>query len=154
MTGPPIEGATPPATVIKIANPVVKRVLRSPLHRLLSGRVMLLTVTGRKSGRTYTVPVGRHEAGDGAFLVSADGEWRHNLRGGADVRVTLDGRDRKAHVTPVEDPDRAAELFQQMLGGAGARMLAVKVNVDRTPTVAEIKPVIAKRLISRLELVD
>ena len=51
---------------------------------------MLLTVTGRKSGRAYTLPIGRHQQPDGTFVLSAGGNWRHNLRGGADVRVTLE----------------------------------------------------------------
>jgi hypothetical protein len=32
--------------------------LRSPLHGLLSNGMMLLTVTGRKTGKKYTTPVG------------------------------------------------------------------------------------------------
>ncbi len=76
---------------------------------------MLLTVTGRKTGRAYTVPVGRHESGDGSLVLSAGGNWRYNLRGGADVRVTLDGRERAAHAVLEEDPDRAAQAFKTLL---------------------------------------
>ena len=57
--------------------------------------------------------------------------WRHNLHGGAAVRVTLDGRERAAHAVLDEDPDRAAEAFKTMLDHAGPRALAVTVNVDR-----------------------
>ena len=31
--------------------------LRSPLHGLVSGRIVLLAFTGRRSGRRFTVPV-------------------------------------------------------------------------------------------------
>jgi hypothetical protein len=60
--------------------------------------------------------------------------------GGADVRVLLDGREDAAHAMLEEDPIRAAEAFRSMLGDAGPRALGVKVNVDRAPTAAEIKP--------------
>lgn len=115
---------------------------------------MLLTVTGRKTGRTYTLPVGRHESPDGTFVLSAGGNWRHNLRGGADVQVTLDGRARSGHAVLEDDLDRAAEAFKAMLDRSGPRALGVKVNVDRAPTVAEIRPVLADRGVAYLTLAD
>ncbi|HEV2742068.1 MAG TPA: nitroreductase/quinone reductase family protein [Rubrobacter sp.] len=46
-----------------VLNVGVGLLLRSPLHGLAGGRIMLLTVTGRRSGRSLTVPVSylRHE---------------------------------------------------------------------------------------------
>ena len=149
-----MQDARPPRNVIRIVNPVVNALLRSPLHRLLGKNLMLLTVTGRKTGRTYTVPVGRHESRDGTFVLSASGNWRHNLRGGAAVRLTLDGRERAAHAVLEEDPERAAEAFKTMLDQAGPRALGVKVNVDRSPTIAEIRPVLARRTVAYLHLTD
>ena len=45
-------------------NPLVAAVLRSPFHWLLSFGLMLITVTGRRSGRRYTIPVGYQRHGD------------------------------------------------------------------------------------------
>ena len=104
-----MEQGQPPRSVLRVVNPVVSALLRSPLHRLLSREYMLLTVTGRKTGRSYTIPVGRHEF-DGAFVVYAAGGWRLNLRGGADVRLTLDGHERTGHAELEEDPARVAGL--------------------------------------------
>ncbi len=115
---------------------------------------MLLTVTGRRTGRAYTILVGRHQAEDGTFLLSASGNWRHNLHGGTDVRLLLDGRQRTAQAVMEEDPDRTAELFRSMLERAGARALAVKVNVDRLPSCDEIKPALAVRGVAYLHLTD
>jgi deazaflavin-dependent oxidoreductase (nitroreductase family) len=156
MDPPAVEDAKPSKSILRSANPVMKALLRSPLHRLLSKNFMLLTVTGRKTGRAYTFPVGRHQSPDGTFVLSAGGSWRHNLRGGADVRVTLDGREHPAHATLEEDPDRAAEAFKTMLDRAGARALAVKVNVDRSPTPPEIREALAAsgREVAYLRLTD
>ena len=41
----------------KLYNPLVLLLLRSPLRVAMSNSTMLLTFTGRKSGRTYTTPV-------------------------------------------------------------------------------------------------
>jgi len=49
-------------------NPIIVPILRSPLHWVLSAGLMLITVTGRKTGRRYTIPVGYHEDAD-VFVV-------------------------------------------------------------------------------------
>lgn len=41
-----------------------------------------------------------------------------------------------------------------MLDRAGPRALAVKVNLDRPPTVTEIKPALADRGVAYLQLTD
>src|SRR5215218_8339765 len=40
----------------RIVNPALKAILRSPIHGLASGRLALITYTGRRSGREYTLP--------------------------------------------------------------------------------------------------
>ena len=47
---------TPFVVLNRVVNPLVRGVLRSPAHRVLSGRLALLTVTGRRSGRTFRSP--------------------------------------------------------------------------------------------------
>ena len=154
MDKPAVQDAPPPKLVLRFVSPLIKAVLRSPMHRLLSKKLMLLTVTGRRTGRTYTVPVGRHPSPDGGLVLSAGGAWRHNLRGGADVRLTVDGRERAAHAVLEEDPARAAAALGRLLERAGPRALALKVNVDRTPTVAEIEPAMADRAIAYVSFRD
>jgi hypothetical protein len=43
---------------VQTDEPVMKALLRSPLHRLLDGTLVLLTYTGRKTGKQYTIPIG------------------------------------------------------------------------------------------------
>lgn len=65
-------------------------VLRSPFHGLLSSGMMLITVTGCKTGRKYTTPVGYYR-NDGYLwvLTSRDRTWWRNLQGGAEVSLLL-----------------------------------------------------------------
>ncbi|MEA2428589.1 MAG: hypothetical protein QOF37_2217 [Thermoleophilaceae bacterium] len=153
MVAPPVENAEPPPAAIRVMNPLLKALLRSPLHRIASKNLMLLTVTGRKTGRTYTTPVGRHEV-DGRLVLSASGNWRHNLRGGADIGLLIDGRERKAHAVYEEDVDRAAEMFRRLVEGSSPRAMAVKVNVDRPLTAEDIKPLMATRGVAYVTLSD
>jgi deazaflavin-dependent oxidoreductase (nitroreductase family) len=65
-------------------------VLRSPFHGMLSNGMMLITVTGRKTGKTYTTPVGYYEEGGYLWVItSRDRKWWRNLQGGADVNLLL-----------------------------------------------------------------
>jgi deazaflavin-dependent oxidoreductase (nitroreductase family) len=92
-------------------NRILVRLLRSPLSRLVDGGLMLLTVTGRRNGRTFTFPVQYVE--DGRVLwVYAGGNgaksWWRNLVNGADVEVLLRRRVYPATaiaVTPAEAPE-------------------------------------------------
>jgi hypothetical protein len=142
--------------VIRVVNPVIRVLLRSPAHGLLSKQLMLLKVTGRKSGRVYTIPVGRHEL-DGELVVSAAGAWRHNLRGGAPVRVIVDGRERGGYAELEEDPEQVAHVYKTLLDRVGikkARQVGLKVNLDRLPTAEEVGPAVAQRGIARIRLTD
>jgi hypothetical protein len=84
------------AVVNRTANPVLAALLRSPLHGLASGRLALITVTGRRSGRRYTFPVGYERDGERVRIGVGWPDrkrWWRNLRGGAPVELRLRGRD-------------------------------------------------------------
>lgn len=66
--------------------------LRSPFYPLLSRTTMILTVTGRSSGRRYTFPV-RYLCNGARVPVSTDSRWWRNLRGEAPVNLRLCGRE-------------------------------------------------------------
>jgi hypothetical protein len=90
-------GHAPFAFFNRAANPFVTGLLRSPLHRLASGNLALITVTGRLSGREYTFPVGYSES-DGRLLIGVGAaeqkRWWRNLRQPAPVRLRLRGAER------------------------------------------------------------
>ena len=92
------EGHAPFAVFNRVGNPGVRLLLRSPLHPLVSGRLALITVTGRKSGRSYTIPVSYRRTGDVVKIgVGWPGRkaWWRNLRGeGAPVTMLLRGEQR------------------------------------------------------------
>ena len=90
-------------------NPLVAWVLRSPLHPVLSPGLVLVQVTGRRTGRRYWIPVGYQRDGDTlTVLVSrpARKQWWRNYRQPAPVEVWLRGRKRagRAEVVAVGSP--------------------------------------------------
>ncbi|MBY0278570.1 nitroreductase/quinone reductase family protein [Candidatus Binatia bacterium] len=75
-------------------NPLVVRLLRSPLHHLIGGGLMLITVTGRRTGRRYTIPVGYQRDGDLLHVLvskAARKQWWRNFRTPATLEVELRG---------------------------------------------------------------
>lgn len=154
---PPIEGVEPPEKLAELINPIVKALLLSPLHWLVGKHLLLLTFTGRKSGRTYQVVVGGHEV-DGNLVVTTGTtgrKWRLNFRGGLPVLVTIEGRERHGRGELIEDPEEVARVHELLLerdGLKNARRLGLKVNVDRRPTREELKAVLVGRGVIRIEL--
>jgi len=68
----------------KVSNPFVRLILSSPLHSMLGGRLILITYTGRKSGKKHTLPVQYAKSGDDLIVVAGYHQhkrwWRNLLR--------------------------------------------------------------------------
>lgn len=97
-------------------NRLLGSILRSPLHLIASGGVMLITVTGRRSGRHYTLPVEYRRQGALVTVTSRrDRTWWRNLRGGAPVAVRIRGRDLAGSAEVIED--RSAVEAELQAGG-------------------------------------
>ena len=106
-----------PEALFSIINPVVRALLRSPIHGLISDSLMLVTYTGRKSQRRFTTPVRYVQTGDNVrCFTSAETLWWRSMRGGADVVLRLYGEDRSFHATVIEnEPDRIREALENYL---------------------------------------
>jgi hypothetical protein len=76
----------------RLLNHAVAALLRSPLHGLISRDLMLITFTGRKSGRSYTTPVTYSQQGEQIVFHSTQRWWK-NLEGSALVTLRLRGRE-------------------------------------------------------------
>jgi deazaflavin-dependent oxidoreductase (nitroreductase family) len=90
----------------RIGNVLVIGLLRSPLHPLASGSLLLITYRGRSSGRRFTTPVMYAER-EGTLTIfvghSERKRWWRNFRGGGEVEVRLRGRCRRAQADIVRD---------------------------------------------------
>jgi deazaflavin-dependent oxidoreductase (nitroreductase family) len=107
-------------------NPVVAWILRSPLHPLLSWGLMLVTVTGRRSGRRYTIPVGYQQDGTAITVLVSKAprkQWWRNYREPAPVDLWLRGEARtgRARVVPADSEEfrRAIDATMRRIPGLG-----------------------------------
>jgi deazaflavin-dependent oxidoreductase (nitroreductase family) len=105
--------------VLSRLNPLIAGVLRSPLHPLLSPGLLLLTVTGRHSGRRYSIPVGYQRDGNDLVVMVSEARrkrWWRNYHEPGPVSVRLRGQDRSGRaelVAPGSDEFR--EIADQTL---------------------------------------
>lgn len=94
-------------------NVVMRLVLRLPFPTPLSNQLMLVTHTGRTTGRRYQQPVSYVR--DGAVLLTpGGGRWTRNLRDGEPVTVRLRGREVTARPELVRDADEVDRLLRLM----------------------------------------
>jgi len=102
------------ARLMRVVNVPMRRLLKLPFATPLSRRLMLLTFTGRKTGRVYQQPVSY--VADGAELITpGGGRWTLNLSDQRPIRVRLHGHDRRAVPELVRDPAEVTRLLQRML---------------------------------------
>ena len=126
-----------PLWIFKVMNPIMKGLLRSPLHRLLSGTLMLLTYTGRKTGKQYTIPIGYFVWGEGELMSFSSARWWTNLRSSPPVTLLLKGRRVQAFPTVIEQREEVIDTLEEFikrLGPHTARRLPIGLPRDREPT--------------------
>src|SRR6266702_1884895 len=110
-----------PLWMFKIMNPVMKALLRSPLHRLLDGTLVLLTYTGHKAGKQYTIPIGYFVWEEGELLSFSSARWWTNLRSKPPVTLLLKGRHVQAVPTVIEKREAVIDTLEVFIKGLGPR---------------------------------
>jgi hypothetical protein len=136
----PVRSSVPSPRVMHAINPFVSAILRSSLHGVLSPHVLLLTYTGRKSGRTYTLPVGYVREGDAITICSGGHRWWRNLRGGAPVSVLLRGRRRTGRAEAIEGREALVAEVEQLVESYGPKGAGRRIGVvlDAAPSREEL----------------
>ena len=134
-----VKDARPPTAVVRVLNPVLCSLLRSPVGRLI-GPLALIEFTGRRSNKTYRVVVAWHDLLD-TPIVLTPAPWRANFTTGASVTVRWRGRRANYFAVLDTDPDNVATAMNTMLAnGTSARGLALHIptghHVNRDDVIA------------------
>ena len=135
-------------------NPIMMWLLRSPLHRLLSGSTMIITYTGRKSGKTFSTPVNYVRDGDTLWTVS----YRHRTwwRSLHDSPVTLrvQGKDVTGVAKAITDQQEVADCLMVYLRKAPqiAKYIGVGFDASGQPKPEDVAVAAKTRVMVRVQL--
>ena len=119
------------------ANRFVTRMLCSPLHVFMSG-MLLITVTGRKSGKPISTPVNYVRDGDRLIVTSrVNRTWWKNLRGGAAITLRLNGKTYRADAVVIEDQPAVEKELLHFFQLARRTFAGIHLTPDGQPTQPE-----------------
>ena len=132
-----------------ITNALVTGLLRSPVHRVLSGSTDIVRYVGRRSGTAYRTPTQYATSGDGIVIMAGRPEsktWWRNFRGGHDLDVLLDGTwvpMRGVARVGAENPGPTGPLLDRYLArfpGVARKLPADPVERVRSVILVECRP--------------
>jgi hypothetical protein len=116
--------------------------------------ILLITFTGRKSGKQYTTPVGYHKDGDTITIMTKRfRKWWHNFEEPAPVTLRMQGRDVRGTAQAITDPDTIAPIMTHLIEEVPreAEIYGVKMN-DNQPDPDSVREVAPKVVIIQVAL--
>jgi hypothetical protein len=130
----------PPDALLRIINPVMRFLLGTPLAGSARKQMMVVSFTGRKTGRQYSIPLSAHVIDNQLYALTA-APWKNNFRDGADAEVLNDGKKTPMRGELITDPAAVAELSHRCAESYGVkraqRMMGLGFRDQRIPTVEE-----------------
>jgi hypothetical protein len=113
MTSRPKGTPASRSRVFSILNPFMRFMLHLPIKRMQE-RLLLLSFTGRKSGKHITLPLSYAEDGNGSLLIPGGGAWKVNLGPGRPIRVRLRGKELAADPEVIWDATEIERLLPRL----------------------------------------
>ncbi|GAP16994.1 nitroreductase/quinone reductase family protein [Levilinea saccharolytica] len=129
-------GGIPPAV-----NHILKFILRSPLHAILSKNFLLITFTGRKSGKSFTTPVSYSQEG-GTLYIFTHATWWKNLCPEVPITLRLRGKDVLGLPEAIADDKKAVTaglLAHLKRSPYDAPFYGVTLDENKTPRPEEVE---------------
>lgn len=98
-------------------NPMMKLLLNSPFHAIMSHSVLVLYFTGRKSGRRFSTPLRFHSEGETIRCFSSgETQWWRNFREPTTANIQMQGERLEYQGTLLQhDPERVRSLLVNYL---------------------------------------
>ena len=130
----------PPPAVIRVVNPILGFLLRTPLAGPARKQLMVLSFTGRKTGRQFSIPVSAHVIDNDLYALTG-APWKQNFRDGAAAKVVYRGKTTAMRGELIRDRAVVSDLFLRCAESYGVqraqRMIGLKFRDQRIPTLDE-----------------
>jgi hypothetical protein len=132
-----VDTGHPPSALLRLVNPVMGFLLRSPFAGAARKQFMVLSFTGRKTGRPYSIPLSAHLI-DGQLYALTGAPWKQNFRDGAPVDVVYGGKTTAMRGELIRDRAVVSDLLSRAAESYGVaraqRMIGLKFRDHRIPT--------------------
>ncbi|MFV1356840.1 hypothetical protein ABFV47_07165 [Mycolicibacterium fortuitum] len=152
---PAVTVAHPPKLMLRVVNPIMRLLVRTPFAGATRKQFMVLNVRGRKTGRQYAIPLTAHVI-DNTLYAMTDAAWKNNFRGGATAEVLLDGQTTAMRGELVADRAAVADLFHRCAESYGVkraqRMMGLTFRDQRIPTLDEFTEAIDREHLCAIKL--
>ena len=147
-----------PEPFFPLINRVMRLLLNSPLHGLMSGSVMVIYFTGRKTGRRRATPVRYLREGDThvVCLTGRETGWWPNFLEPRDVELQLAGRRvaARAHARPDDIQGKSSalrETLERFPADAPYHGIVVKRGQQITP--AQFEEAVARDVVVSFDVI-
>ena len=140
--------------ILRRLNPTLVRLLRSPLHGLMSGQILVLQYRGRKTGNVYTIPLSYVTHDGHPHCVTRTTAWWKSAVDTPAVTIWLRGQRMivSAERVPSAAPDARTVFRTFMTANPGtARMLYdVRIGQDGKPYETDVDREVLNSVVVRL----
>lgn len=138
-------------------NPIMIWLLKSPFHGIISKGMMLISVTGCKSGKIISTPTNYLRDGNNLWVVSwRERKWWRNLRSGsgAVVRVLLAGKAIEGCGHVIEEEKAVAQsLFDYYKKiPQYAKYVGIGLDEQNQPLLSDCERAAQKMVMIRIEV--
>lgn len=149
-----IKQPSPPKFINRALNMLLTGVLRSPLHPLLSGSAIVLSFRGRKTGKTYTFPVGYYAYTGDALVVIPLHSWWKNLRGSVPVTVWLKGKPYNGTAEAHQGDEAALQALPPLILASSnlMRVLGIRRDANGQPDAEQAREAARNLALVRISL--
>jgi hypothetical protein len=110
----------PSDALLRVVNPLMKLLLRTPFAGAARNQLMVVDFTGRKSGRHYSIPLSAHLIDDILYAMTA-ATWKNNFRDGAAAQVLHDGKTTTMRGELITDKALITDLFSRCAESYGVK---------------------------------
>ena len=140
----------------RLINPFVVLILGSPLHFLASKNLIFITFQGRKSKKTYNIPVSyHHEGNDLIALTLKQNLWWKNLKMLNTTQITLLGKKKDVGLTIVDqDIQFIKEKMRELIieKPIDAYFAKVKLDNNKLPIEEDLIEASKKHIVLKFTL--
>lgn len=152
---PAVTVAHPPKLMLRVVNPALRFMVRTPFAGASRQQFMVLTVRGRKTGRQYAIPLSAHFI-DNTLYAMTDAGWKHNFRDGATAEVLHNGKTATMRGELITDRATVADLFHRCAQSYGVkraqRMMGLVFRDERIPTLEEFSEAVDREHLVAIKL--